>query len=67
MTQSARCPRCNRKSSTPHAGCHVWYCHVCRMAFEAIDDGDVGYGRPSRRLEREERRREKKSNSGRQF
>jgi hypothetical protein len=27
------------------------------MKFEDVDDGTVGYGRPSRRLEREERRR----------
>jgi hypothetical protein len=26
----------------------------CRMEFEAGDDGDIAYGRPSRRIEREE-------------
>lgn len=29
------------------------------MEFEDVDDGDVGYGRPEKRIEREERVRER--------
>jgi len=57
MANGARCPRCGRLTNTASAeNDHAWYCHHCRMAFEAVDDGDVGYGPPDRRLRREERR-----------
>ena len=56
----ARCPKCGRRSQTPSAGHARWYCHACRMEFESLDDGDITYGRPERRLEREERREERR-------
>jgi tRNA(Ile2) C34 agmatinyltransferase TiaS len=56
-TVDVRCPRCKRPTATTAAGKNRCCCHHCRMEFESEDDGDVGYGSPSRRLEREERRR----------
>lgn len=54
---AAHCPKCRRPSHAPSAANpHAWYCHHCRMEFEAGDDGDIAYGRPSKRLEREEAR-----------
>lgn len=54
-----RCPRCNTPSETETNRPHAYYCHRCQMEFEAIDDSDIGYGRPSKRLERKERQRER--------
>lgn len=46
-TSEARCPRCNRRTSTTSsANQHAFYCHHCKMEFEAVDDGDIGYRRP---------------------
>ena len=54
----AKCPQCGRLTATPHnATPRAWWCHTCKMVFEDVDDGDIGYGRPSRRLERQEGRR----------
>jgi transposase-like protein len=58
--KSARCPRCKTVSTTQAAGKARYYCHKCRMEFEVIDDGDIGYGLPERRLNRQERRRSKR-------
>jgi len=55
---SPRCPLCGTMSRTTSHGKDRWYCHHCRMEFEP-DDGDIGYGRPEKRLEREERRTER--------
>jgi len=58
VTKTARCPRCKLPSHTPHAANpHAWYCHHCHTPFEDIDDGDIAYGRPCRRLERREAHR----------
>jgi len=51
---SAKCPRCDRVSHTPAGGKDQWYCHNCRMAFEAIDDGIVGYKSQERTIEKAE-------------
>lgn len=56
MSDEARCPKCNRRTVTTASGKNRWYCHGCKMEFEDEDDGTIGYGSPSRRLEREERR-----------
>ncbi|MBN2133636.1 MAG: hypothetical protein JW741_29310 [Sedimentisphaerales bacterium] len=57
MVDGALCPRCGHRTvTTSGANDHAWYCHDCRMEFEDVDDGDVGYGPPDRRLRREERR-----------
>ena len=55
----ARCPRCGRQTHTAGDQPHVWYCHQCGMYFDDSEDGDVGYGRPEKRLEREERAKER--------
>ena len=52
---TAKCPKCGHTTHTPSFGKDRWYCHDCQMEFESEDDGDVGYGSPSRRLERQER------------
>lgn len=58
----ARCPRCGKRTATPHGDRQTeFYCHHCKMAFDAEPDGDIGYGGPDRRLLREERRAERKA------
>jgi transposase-like protein len=56
VIDTARCPRCHRVSHSPSQGKDRWYCHHCKLEFESTDDGDVGYGRPEKRLEGEERK-----------
>ncbi len=61
-----KCPRCGKKTATPSAeNNHAFYCHHCKQAFEAIDDGTIGKGDPSRIAERREQReiREKRQAS----
>ena len=53
-----KCPWCGtakhtREGSQPK----TWYCGKCSKEFEAEDDGDITYGRPEKRMEREERQR----------
>jgi hypothetical protein len=57
-TDTPRCPRCNRRGSTNEGT--ICYCHHCKMQFDSQDDGTVGYGDPSRRIEREERQAARK-------
>ncbi len=59
MNQSnePRCPRC-RSSRMRKLGEKHYFCVECRAESDGIDDGDVGYGRPSKRLERQERHME---------
>lgn len=52
-----RCPQCNQQSAHPSG--RNYYCSNCRQEFDPTDDSDIGYGPPSRRIEREERRRAK--------
>ena len=57
MANGARCPRCGRVSHTTSGeNARAWYCHECRMPFEDVDDGDISYEPPDRRMRREERR-----------
>ena len=53
------CPWCNTNKHVRTSGTnlHAFYCGRCGREFEDVDDGDVGYGRPEKRMEREERRR----------
>ena len=51
-----KCPKCGKRNVRP-SGDRNWFCGECRMEFDPTDDGEVGYGSPSRRLEREERNR----------
>jgi len=56
----AHCPRCNRPTAAPSAANpHAWYCHECKVEFEDVEDGIIGYGPPSKRLEREEKRQQR--------
>ena len=56
---SPRCPWCNTTKHVRPSGTsyRAWYCGRCGKEFEPEDDGDIGYGRPSKRLERKERER----------
>ena len=55
-SETARCPSCGHGTATKSGStARAWYCHECRLEFEPEDDGDIGYGRPEKRLEREER------------
>lgn len=58
-----RCPWCNtaRHVSSSATTLRAWYCGKCRREFEPEDDGDLGYGRPERRLERQEREAEQRA------
>ena len=54
---ATRCPRCGKNSyTTSGENNHAFYCHHCRLAFEAIDDGTIGKGDPARIAERREQR-----------
>ena len=54
------CPKCGRLKSVIVHGPHDFTCLNCKMDFDGIDDGDVSYGRPDRRMIREERRRKQR-------
>ena len=58
----APCVKC-RAMTTATSGENgdQFYCHHCRLEFAQTDDGDVGYGRPSKRLERRERKAHRKN------
>lgn len=49
-----RCPFCSSPAVIPD-GPRNWWCHDCKRTFDGIDDGDIGYGRPDKRIERQER------------
>ncbi len=50
---SDKCPRCGRSGYRMED--KLYQCLACKILFDGEDDGDVGYGPPSRRIEREER------------
>jgi ribosomal protein L37AE/L43A len=51
------CPWCDTPRHVQEGGQpKTWYCRKCGREFEAEDDGDITYGRPEKRMEREERR-----------
>lgn len=57
-----RCPWCNtaRHVRESNANLHAFYCGKCGREFEDVDDGDIAYGRPDRRLIRQENAKDKK-------
>lgn len=68
MTPSTDChctPRCPKCGTPKHvqdgSQLKTFYCRKCGIEFEADDDGDIGYGRPSKRIEREERQAQRKA------
>jgi ribosomal protein L37AE/L43A len=50
------CPMCGSDKNVRVHGSHDFTCMNCKMDFDGIDDGDIAYGRPEKRMEREERR-----------
>ena len=55
------CPWCHTDKHVQPAGqLRTFYCRKCCREFDDSDDGTVGYGRPSKRLEREENMRQRK-------
>jgi len=60
------CPWCNTEQHVRLIGHRHFYCNKCKREFDGEDDGDVTYGRPSKRLEREERRREHETKARKQ-
>lgn len=50
-----KCPWDGTNKYVRKIGDKHFYCSKCGREFDGIDDGDVTYGRPSKRLEREER------------
>lgn len=60
MDTAPPCPWCKTpKRVYPH-GERNFQCLECKRIFDAVDDGDVSYGPPSRRIEREERAKERR-------
>ncbi len=48
-----KCPRCGRSGHQMED--KLYQCLRCKMLFDGEEDGTIGYGPPSRRIEREER------------
>jgi ribosomal protein L37AE/L43A len=65
MTTTPNCPMCGNNRHVVASGQRLWYCAMHKMEFETGDDGDVTYGRPEKRLEREERLKETLKERGR--
>ena len=59
MTVTPKCPWCKTAAQVYEHGDREFWCRRCNRIFDGIDDGDVGYGGPSRRMEREERRQQR--------
>jgi hypothetical protein len=56
------CPWCNTARHVQEGSMQkTFYCRNCWREFEAGEDGDVGYGRPDRRLIRQENGSKKKN------
>lgn len=59
--QPPKCLWCHSaKHVSPGSTEKTWWCSNCGIEFDPVDDGDVSYGPPDRRMRREERRRERK-------
>jgi transposase-like protein len=57
MSEVPICPWCRNAKHVQASGenAKAFHCRGCHRSFEAEDDGDVTYGSPSKRIEREER------------
>ena len=55
--QTPACPMCNSRRHVITSGenVHTFACRACCIQFEDVDDGDISYGRPGKRMERQER------------
>jgi transposase-like protein len=56
MNDLPKCPWCGTNKHVRLTGFRHFYCANCAREFDDSDDGDIGYGSPSRRIEREERK-----------
>ena len=57
-----RCPRCGTNKHVQVTGYNLYHCHQCHGTFDNDPDEGGDYGNnPSRRLEREEERRERRA------
>lgn len=52
------CPWCKTANHVRTIGHRHFYCGKCRREFDGVDDGDISYGRPEKRMERQERGRQ---------
>jgi tRNA(Ile2) C34 agmatinyltransferase TiaS len=50
------CPKCGSNKHAYPDGERNFWCTSCKVCYDGIDDGEIGYGRPSKRMEREEAR-----------
>ena len=55
-----KCPWCKTAKKVYTHGEREFICLGCKRIFDGIDDGEIGYGRPEKRMEREERRKERR-------
>lgn len=58
--QKPNCLWCGTNKHVAEVGPHHFYCGKCKREFDDVDDGDIGYGRPSKRKEYQERSQERK-------
>ena len=60
--KKTQCPWCKTAESVYPSGANLkaFFCGRCKREFDTDDDGDISYGPPDRRLEREERRQERR-------
>lgn len=56
-----KCPWCKTDKHVRIVGHRRYYCSKCGREFDGVDDGTITYGRPSKRLEREERMQSRKA------
>jgi len=67
MSNTLKCPMCRTSKHTflASVGYHRFYCERCKREFEDMDDSDIGYKRPDRRMIHQEtaakHRRERKA------
>ena len=58
-TTTPNCPMCRNNRHVVASGQRLWYCSEHKMEFDGVEDGDISYGRPEKRLERKEQRKER--------
>lgn len=54
MTDTQKCPLCGKAKHVRVNGPRDFTCMDCKMDFDGVDDGDVGYQRPERIASRRE-------------
>lgn len=61
MSETPKCPLCKTSKYVRVNGPKDYTCLDCKMDFDGVDDGTVGYGRPEKYAERAERRQQKET------